>query len=234
MEAVDWDSTWGDYTNSQKVHLRNVAFEAKRTASDGPPCTSRLLRRLETIRYREASFTAKVMNPTIAGSSRRSYLGWLMGLCTAGVGAFLALPVVRFTMYPLRTRTAETNWSDVGPISDFSSLAAPIQRSITVEQVDGWRKIVSEKIVYVAKDSSSKLQVLSAVCPHLGCSVQWRDSKHQFGCPCHGAEFSPSGVKKAGPAPRGMDALQSKIEKGRLLVKYEYFRQLVPTKEVIG
>ncbi len=136
------------------------------------------------------------MNPTIAGTSRRSYLGWLMGLCTAGAGAFLALPVVRFTMYPLRTRTAETNWSDVGPLSDFSSLAAPVQRSITVEQVDGWRKIVSEKIVYVAQDSSSKLQVLSAVCPHLGCSVQWRDSKHQFGCPCHGARVQPFGHQK--------------------------------------
>ena len=44
---------------------------------------------------------------------------------------------------------------------------------VSVEQLDGWRKTVSDKVVYVTKDSSGQLRVLSAICPHLGCSVQW-------------------------------------------------------------
>jgi menaquinol-cytochrome c reductase iron-sulfur subunit len=169
-----------------------------------------------------------------AGESRRSYLGWLIGLCTAGVGAVLFVPLVRFSLYPLRVQTTEVKWSAVGPISDFASIAGPVQRSITVEQVDGWRKTISEKVVYVTKASTGQLQVLSAVCPHLGCSVPWSASKEKFVCPCHAAVFDASGAKLSGPAPRGMDSLESEIQNGRLVVRYQYFRQLVPTKEVIG
>jgi hypothetical protein len=31
-----------------------------------------------------------------------------------------------------------------------------------------------------------------------------------------------------------MDSLDTQIQNGRLMVRYQYFRQLVPTKEVIG
>lgn len=167
-------------------------------------------------------------------ASRRSYLGWLLGLCCAGVGAVLSIPLIRFTLYPLRRQTTEKKWSDAGPASDFGSITAPVQRSITVEQVDGWRKTVTEKVVYVSKSSTGELDVFSAVCPHLGCSVQWRTSKHEFECPCHAASFSADGSRLSGPAPRGMDSLETQVQDGRLMVRYQYFRQLVPTKEVIG
>jgi menaquinol-cytochrome c reductase iron-sulfur subunit len=160
--------------------------------------------------------------------TRRSYIGWLMGLCTAGVSAVLAVPLIRFSLYPLRAKTTEVKWSDVGPVGDLAPLTTPVQRSLTVEEVDGWRKAVSEKVVYVTKNPQGQLDVLSAVCPHLGCSVQWQASKQQFICPCHGAVFSPDGTRLGGPAPRAMDPLQ------HLMVKYQYFRQLVPTKEVVG
>ncbi|MBV8706352.1 MAG: Rieske (2Fe-2S) protein [Acidobacteriaceae bacterium] len=166
--------------------------------------------------------------------SRRSYLGWLIGLCTAGVGAVLSVPLIRFALYPLRMQTTEVKWSDAGPLSHFVSLAIPLRRSIQVEQVDGWRETVSEKVVYVTQTPDHQLQVLSAVCPHLGCSVQWSDAKQEFICPCHAASFGADGTKLSGPSPRAMDSLESRIENGRLLVRYRYFRQLVPTKEVIG
>jgi menaquinol-cytochrome c reductase iron-sulfur subunit len=167
-------------------------------------------------------------------TTRRSYLGWLMGLCAAGVGAALSVPLARYALYPLRAKTTETKWSDVGPASDFESIAAPVQREITVETVDGWMKSASDKVVYVTRGPSSQLEVLSAVCPHLGCSVQWSGSQDKFVCPCHGATYSPDGARLSGPAPRGMDSLESQVQNGRLMVRYQSFRQLVPTKEVIG
>jgi menaquinol-cytochrome c reductase iron-sulfur subunit len=157
-----------------------------------------------------------------------------MGLCTAGVGAVLAVPLIRFSLYPLRAKTTEVKWSDVGPVSDFASITTPVERSLTVEQVDGWRQTISEKIVYVTKNSRGQLEVLSAVCPHLGCTVPWRGSKQEFICPCHGAVFSPDGTRVSGPTPRGMDSLESEIQNGRLMVRYRYFRQLIPTKEIVG
>ncbi len=166
--------------------------------------------------------------------TRRSYLGWLLGLCSAGVSAILAVPLIRFALYPLTAKTTETKWSDIGPSADFQEITTPIQRLINVEQVDGWRKQISDKVVYVTKTTGGETCVLSSVCPHLGCSVQWAVAQHQFVCPCHGATFGIDGARLGGPAPRAMDRLDSKVEADRLIVRYRYFRQLVPGKEVIG
>ena len=166
--------------------------------------------------------------------SRRSYLGWLIGLCTAGVSALLALPLVRYAIYPLTAETTKTKWSDVGPVGDFESAAVPVQRAITVEQLDGWRKTISEKIVYVTKDDLGKVSILSAICPHLGCSVQWVGGRNEFACPCHGATYTVAGKCTGGPAPRAMDSLESMVQGNRLMVRYRYFRQLVADKQIIG
>jgi menaquinol-cytochrome c reductase iron-sulfur subunit len=42
------------------------------------------------------------------------------------------------------------------------------------------------------------------------------------------------GTKISGPAPRSMDDLESKVEDGMLKVRYQYFRQLIPTKEALS
>ena len=150
------------------------------------------------------------------------------------MGALLAVPLFRFVLHPLLRVTTPLSWSEVGSPDEFATAASPIKKLITVEQRDGWRKIVSEKAVYVIKQSDGQLSVLSSVCPHLGCSVAWHTEKNEFGCPCHNGRFAGDGKLLGGPPPRGMDQLESKVEAGVLKVHYQYFRQLVPDKEVIA
>src|SRR5580658_8842770 len=95
---------------------------------------------------REKSVTAK--SPS---SGRRSFLGALLALGSFCVGALLSVPLIRFTLFPLLRRTTELEPSSVGPLTDFTSLTEPLSKTIQVEQVDGWRKAVSEKTVYVTK-----------------------------------------------------------------------------------
>ncbi len=166
--------------------------------------------------------------------SRRSFLGVLLGLGSLLVGGLLSAPLVRFSLFPLLRRTTELKSSPVGDLSEFSSLTEPVLRTIQIEQVDGWRKAVSEKAVYVTKDAHGQLRVLSSVCPHLGCTVPWNKERGQFVCPCHTAVFTADGSRVSGPALRGMDTLGTSIQDGQLLVRFQYFRQLVPDKEVIG
>jgi menaquinol-cytochrome c reductase iron-sulfur subunit len=166
--------------------------------------------------------------------SRRSFLGALLGFGTVVMGAALSVPLIRFALHPLLAKTTDIGWSDVGPIDEFASLTSPVKRIIKVEQRDAWRKIVSEKPVYVLPGTNGNVRVLSPICPHLGCSIPWNESKQQFICPCHVAVFGKDGARISGPAPRSMDDIDSKVENGTLKVRYQYFRQLIPTKEVLS
>src|SRR5436189_4279363 len=81
--------------------------------------------------------------------SRRSFLGVLLGFGTVVMGAALSVPLIRFALHPLLATTTKTDWSDVGKMDEFASLSAPMKKLITVEQRDGWRRIVSEKAIYI-------------------------------------------------------------------------------------
>lgn len=165
---------------------------------------------------------------------RRTFLGILLGFITMVMGVLASVPLLRFALYPLKSASGEIKWSDLGAEEEFADVAAPARRVIKVEQRDGWRRIISEKSVYVIRGNDGQLKVLSAVCPHLGCAINWNDQRKQFVCPCHVGVFSPDGTLVSGPPPRSMDDLEARIEEGRLQIRYQYFRQLQPTKEVIA
>lgn len=176
-------------------------------------------------------------NPASSGvtlENRRSFLGALLALGSVFMATLLSIPLIRFALFPLLRRTTELKSSPVGELSEFSSLTTPTMRTIQIEQVDGWRKAISEKAVYVTKDSQGQLRVLTSICPHLGCTVPWNKEKNQFVCPCHGATFAADGTRISGPSLRGMDSLETSAQDGQLLVRFQYFRQLVSDKEIIG
>ena len=147
------------------------------------------------------------------------------------VGALLAVPLFRFATFPLRKTESETEWSDVGLAIDFASLTAPVAKTITLQRRDAWETTSSQTAVYVLPAKNGVLRILSPVCPHLGCSVQWQDAQNKFICPCHAGSFGADGERIGGPPPRSMDSLESKVEDGTLKVRYQYFRQLVSNKE---
>ncbi len=166
--------------------------------------------------------------------NRRSFFGTLLGIGTAGMGALLAVPVLRYVLYPLYTKAGLGEWSVVGTVDEFSDLAKPIRKTIDFAQRDGWREVVSSQSVYVTKAEDNQLKVISAICPHLGCSASWQNAQNEFVCPCHGGRFAADGAHVAGPPPRGLDALPHKVENGKLMVHFKYFRSNVPNQEVLG
>jgi len=167
---------------------------------------------------------AKPLPPGAPVESRRSFLGVLLGLGAFFVGALLSVPLIRFALFPLLRRTTELKNSTVGDLSAFSSLSEPVMRTIQIEQVDGWRKAVSEKAVYVTKDGRGQLLVLTSICPHLGCPINWSPDRAQFVCPCHRGAFDADGRLVSGPPPRGMDALEWEVRAGRLFVRWQDFK----------
>jgi menaquinol-cytochrome c reductase iron-sulfur subunit len=169
-----------------------------------------------------------------AQAGRRPFLLTLLSVAAAALTAILAVPYIRFILFPIFSKGSKKPWFSLGATGQFSSLTTPISRLVPVKMEDGWLESTGKRPVYITKDAQGQVEVLSAVCPHLGCTIQWSSAKNQFLCPCHGSVFAPDGTHLSGPSPRGMDSLPVKVENGELLVKYEDFRQLQATKEVIG
>jgi len=50
--------------------------------------------------------------------------------------------------------------------------------------------------------SDGKYHALSAVCTHLGCTVQYLPDQHEVWCPCHNGKYTVDGANISGPPPR--------------------------------
>jgi glycine/D-amino acid oxidase-like deaminating enzyme/nitrite reductase/ring-hydroxylating ferredoxin subunit len=50
------------------------------------------------------------------------------------------------------------------------------------------------------RNESGQLEVVSALCTHMGCVVNWNSSEKSWDCPCHGSRFGTCGSVIEGPA----------------------------------
>jgi glycine/D-amino acid oxidase-like deaminating enzyme/nitrite reductase/ring-hydroxylating ferredoxin subunit len=66
---------------------------------------------------------------------------------------------------------------------------------------EGLRKVA------VYKDENGTEHRLSAICPHLGCIVQWNGVEKTWDCPCHGSRFGATGELLNGPAKNDLEKL---------------------------
>ena len=74
--------------------------------------------------------------------------------------------------------------------------------SSTEEIVSGTGAVVRRGLTKVAayRDEAGTLHECSAVCPHLGCVVEWNANESTWDCPCHGSRFDMQGALLCGPA----------------------------------
>jgi len=82
------------------------------------------------------------------------------------------------------------------------------------ELMPGEGAILSKGLRRVAlyKDLMGNLHAYSAVCPHLGCVLQWNGDEKTFDCPCHGSRFTKEGSVINGPATDGLKVIEIREE----------------------
>ncbi len=66
--------------------------------------------------------------------------------------------------------------------------------------------------VAVYKDGVGTTHAYTAICPHLGCVLQWNGGEKTFDCPCHGSRFTTAGVVINGPALSNLKKFDIKEE----------------------
>jgi len=64
--------------------------------------------------------------------------------------------------------------------------------------------------------TSGEMTLLSAVCTHAGCIVEWSAAAGQFICPCHRSTFDTDGSVLSGPAPSPLPKLAVTVRNGQV------------------
>jgi Rieske Fe-S protein len=163
------------------------------------------------------------------GSDRRRFLGFLTNLLMSAIALLVAIPAVAYFVGPLRRKSAMRGagptFQDAGPLSDIPVGKLRLLSVETVHQ-DGWMKTRVRRAIWVRRqdDSDQRITVLSSICPHLGCPINWHADHSQFVCPCHGGTFDANGQHTGGPPPRSMDSLEFEVRAGHLWVRWQDFK----------
>jgi Rieske Fe-S protein len=113
----------------------------------------------------------------------------------------------------------------------------PLRVTATGERTDAWLrmdKVTLGSLWLVRSNEGGPIKAFSTICPHLGCGVDWNEKTSKFDCPCHASSFDGEGRCLGGPAPRGLDELDARVEGQDVLVRYKRFRIGTEKKEPLG
>jgi menaquinol-cytochrome c reductase iron-sulfur subunit len=160
--------------------------------------------------------------------SRRGFVGWAFGVGATFVGLVVGIPMVGSVLGSL----PKAKPGDFVAVTEVAALTIdePTGLSFVEETQDAYNYELLPHSVWAVKRSDTDVLVLSPVCTHLGCQVYWSKPANQYLCPCHGSVFGNDGAVVHGPAPRALDSLPTKIDKGVLYVQWVNYKPGVPTK----
>jgi Rieske Fe-S protein len=66
--------------------------------------------------------------------------------------------------------------------------------------------------------ADGEYHAVSAVCTHLGCTVQYRSDLHEVWCACHNGTYDLDGRNVSGPPPRPLEKFQVNIRSNEIIV----------------
>ncbi len=90
---------------------------------------------------------------------------------------------------------------------------------------------LDRRVAYIRRDGAEEFTIISNVCMHLGCPVQFKATG--FACPCHGGQYDTEGLVTAGPPIRPLNRFEYKVENGQLLVGRPFATEEVDGKVVM-
>lgn len=142
----------------------------------------------------------------MTGISRRTLVQAAgAGACALCVGACSGQPAKSNRGTP-PSAVAESTSSSPTPIAAVSDLkGGPVS---TVDPVTGKEAFLVE--------TSGAVSMLSAVCTHAGCIVEWSASASHFVCLCHRGTYDLDGSVISGPPPKPLPAIPVRVEAGQI------------------
>ena len=142
------------------------------------------------------------------GVTRRTFVR--VGLTAVGAGWAVALgyPLYRYLASPAEKAAAEAAIKDV-TLAGADQLPAGSAMMFKF----GGRPAL---LIHLEDGSWS---ALSAVCTHLGCTVQYEKDQKRIHCACHGGVYDPkTGANVSGPPPKPLRQFKAAVVQGKVTV----------------
>lgn len=131
---------------------------------------------------------------------RRRLITYLLGFSVVATLGGVFTPIIGYLWPPRRMSVGGSGRVQVGTSMDFPA---------------GQGKVVpvNDKPVIVVNTAQGGLKAFSAICTHLGCIVEWDESRQFILCPCHDGRFNPvTGGVISGPPPAPLPQLALTVE----------------------
>lgn len=136
---------------------------------------------------------------------RRDFLDVWIKLAGTTLGAFVLYPVARYLVPPkipeATTRRVIAAKKDELAPGAFKTFPFGSQPAILVRSDDG------------------QYRALSAVCTHLGCTVQYKNAERSIWCACHNGRYDLDGRNVSGPPPLPLERYVVHVEGDEVIVE---------------
>jgi menaquinol-cytochrome c reductase iron-sulfur subunit len=174
-------------------------------------------------------------------------LSFLLGAVPAAIGGLFFLdPILR------RSKGTDSGGGDQ-TMDGFVKLditpenlveeGPPVASTVIADLDDAWNRFKDVPIgsIWLRRQQGGEIVAFNSICPHLGCSINFRRGENDFHCPCHASSFDLDGGTTNDTPPRDMDSLEIVVATdGRpdpngteLWVKYQNFRRGTSEKKPI-
>jgi cytochrome b6-f complex iron-sulfur subunit len=128
---------------------------------------------------------------------RRRFIELLLGTGLLSSAISFLYPVTRFLIPPAT--------ADLG--SDTVVAAAIGELQLNTGKIFRF----GDRPGILVRTASNEYRAMSAVCTHLGCTVQYRQDRELIWCACHNGWYNLNGRNIAGPPPRPLELYEVHI-----------------------
>lgn len=136
---------------------------------------------------------------------RRRFIELLLGSGLVATALSFIYPILKYLVPP--------------KLPDLGSDAVVAARTSEIKPNEGRIFRFGTKPGLLIQTSSGEYRAMSAVCTHLGCTVQYRSDLRQVWCACHNGMYDLNGRNISGPPPRPLESLEVQVRGDEILVR---------------
>lgn len=148
--------------------------------------------------------------------SRRTFFIRAIHGVHATIGATLAWIFGSAVLAPSMTRR-ERVWVTAVRLEALAE-GEPQAVTLRVARRDGATEAVDRRVVFLVR-TGDQVRALDSTCTHLGCRTRVDPDTRLIVCPCHGGVYDLTGRVVAGPPPRALDELPTRLTGPQILVE---------------